>query len=213
MSTTVLLTFALVAFIAVITPGLDTMVVLRNVTLSGRRAGLTAVLGITAGCVVWGTASIAGLTALLTASRIAYEIVHYGGAAYLLWLGGSALWRSYRRRHDGAPAGETPLPVRTVAAWSAFRRGLTTNLLNPKVGVFYLSLLPQFLPSAGPAAAWGTLLVAIHISIELLWLSLITWVAGFAGRILTKERVRRWMDRITATVLVGLGLKLVFENP
>lgn len=212
MTTPALLTFVLVAFLAVITPGLDTMVVLRHVTLGGRRAGLATVLGICSGCLLWGTAGIEGLTALLTASRIAYQIVHYGGAAYLLWLGGSALWRSYRRRRDAAPAEPVSLPVPERSALAAFRRGLTTNLLNPKVGVFYVSLLPQFLPATGSTAAWGTLLVATHIAIGLVWLSVITWVAGYASNVLTRARVRRWLDRVTATVLVGLGLRLVFSN-
>ncbi|MER7011232.1 LysE family translocator [Saccharopolyspora sp. NPDC000359] len=201
--------FALVALVGVLTPGLDTMLVLRHSLLGGRRAGVAAFLGINLGCLVWGTASIAGLTALLTASQLAYDVVRVAGAAYLLWLGGSALWKSLPRNQSPQPA---DLPVASTGGWAALRAGLTTNLLNPKVGVFYISLLPQFLP-AGPAAfAWGPLLVATHISIGLLWSTALVWAAGRARALFQRRRVRAWLDRITATVLVGLGIKLAVEG-
>lgn len=129
--------FTVVAVLAVITPGLDTMLALRHALLGGRKAGLTAVLGITTGCLVWGTASILGLTALLTASEGAYNVVRILGAAYLIWLGATALWKTLPRNRK--PATED---VQVPAGRSAFRAGLMTNLLNPKVGVFYMSLLP-----------------------------------------------------------------------
>lgn len=198
--------FTVVAVLAVITPGLDTMLALRHALLGGRRAGLTAVLGITTGCLVWGTASIVGLTALLTASEVAYNAVRVLGAAYLIWLGATALWKTLPRNRK--PVTED---VQVPAGRSAFRAGLMTNLLNPKVGVFYMSLLPQFLPTGPTASAWGALLVTIHLTAGLLWLPGLVWMAGRARAFLQKERVRRWMDRITATVLVGLGVKLAAE--
>lgn len=198
--------FTVVAILAVITPGLDTMLALRHALLRGRRAGFTAVLGINTGCLIWGTASIVGLTALLTASELAYNAVRVLGAAYLIWLGTTALWKTLpRNRKPEVPAEDVP------GGRSAFRAGLMTNLLNPKVGVFYMSLLPQFLPTGPTASAWGALLVAIHLTAGLLWLPSLVWVAGRARAFLQKERVRRWMDRVTATVLVGLGVKLAAE--
>jgi threonine/homoserine/homoserine lactone efflux protein len=210
MTAAALFAFTLVALVAVLTPGLDTMTVLRNVVTSGRRGGLAAGLGVSAGCLVWGVASIAGLTALLTASRIAYAVVHLAGAAYLLWLGGSALWRSIR--HPDA-AEVAPVSLGSGSAFAAFRRGLVTNLLNPKVGVFYLSLLPQFLPTApGASAGWGVLLVAIHIVLGQLWLTLVVIFAAKARKLLAKVRVRRWLDRITATILIGIGVTVAVET-
>ncbi|TWF93591.1 LysE family translocator [Saccharopolyspora dendranthemae] len=198
--------FTIVAVLGVMTPGLDTMLVLRHALLGGRRAGFTAVLGITTGCLVWGAAGIVGLTALLTASELAYTAVRVLGAAYLIWLGASALWKTLpRNRKAETPTKDAP------AGRSAFRAGLMTNLLNPKVGVFYMSLLPQFLPTGPDASAWGALLVAIHLAAGLVWLPALVWTAGRARAFFQRERVRRWMDRLTATVLLGLGAKLAAE--
>ncbi|MBB5155694.1 LysE family translocator [Saccharopolyspora phatthalungensis] len=211
MNTTAFWAFVLVALIGVLTPGLDTMLILRHSLLGGRRVGVATFLGINLGCLIWGTASVAGLSALLTASQLAYDIVRVAGAAYLLWLGGSALWKSLPRNRV-PQAQEVPAEPVRLTAWAALRSGMVTNLLNPKVGVFYVSLLPQFLP-AGPAAlAWGPLLVATHISIGLLWSTALVWVAGRARALFERQRVRAWLDRVTATVLVGLGLKLAVEG-
>ncbi|WP_215548270.1 LysE family translocator [Amycolatopsis sp. CA-230715] len=206
MTTGALLGFTVVALLGVMTPGLDTMLILRNSILGGRRRGIAALLGISAGCLVWGSASVLGLTALLTASHVAYNAVRIAGAAYLLWLGGSALWKSLRRK--GETVEEQAVP--TAPSWGkAFRSGMLTNLLNPKVGVFYMSLLPQFIPAGAPA--WGAVLVLIHVGAGLLWLGGLVWAAGKAKRFLSREAVKRWLDRVTATVLIGLGVKLAVE--
>jgi threonine/homoserine/homoserine lactone efflux protein len=207
LTSTALLAFTLVALLTVVTPGLDTMLVLRHSLLGGRRAGLAVVIGTTAGCLVWATASLVGLTALLTASRWAYDAVRIAGAAYLVWLGASTLWRTFTRRK----AGESTIEVAKTGSWQAFRAGMTTNLLNPKPGVFYMSLLPQFLPGGPANAAWGVLLVAIHLSIGLIWLPLVAVTAARARHLFTRDHVRRWLDRLTATVLIGLGVKLATE--
>jgi threonine/homoserine/homoserine lactone efflux protein len=204
-STTALLGFTVVALLTVVAPGMETMLVLRYSLLGGRRAGLAVVLGSTTGCLVWATASLAGLTALLTASRVAYDIVRIAGAAYLVWLGGSMLWKTFSRK------GTEPDQVVEVKRGTAFRAGLGTNLLNPKPGVFYMSLLPQFLPGGPANLAWGALLVAIHLAIGLVWLPTLVWTADRARRLFLRDRVRRVLDRITATVLIGLGVKLAAE--
>lgn len=205
MSAVALVGFAAVALLGVLTPGLDTMVVLRHALLGGRRAGVAVVLGISAGCLVWGAASTLGLTALLTASELAYRVVQVLGAAYLIWLGGSALWRG---RHGGDRLAE-PTTVPSGAA-RGLRAGFVTNLLNPKVGVFYVSLLPQFLP-AGGGIGWGALLVGMHVAIGLLWLGVLVLVAERARGFLVRDRVRRWLDRTTAGVLVALGVTMVVD--
>jgi threonine/homoserine/homoserine lactone efflux protein len=204
-TTTAILAFALVALLGVLTPGLDTMVVLRHALLGGRTVGIAVVLGISLGCLVWGAASTLGLTALLVASETAYRVVQLLGAAYLIWLGASGLWRSLRHR-GAAPDVE----VRVVGAGRGFRAGFVTNLLNPKVGVFYMSLLPQFLPVGGHIG-WGALLVAMHIAIGLAWLGALVVLAGRARRVLSRESVKRWLDRATAGVLLGLGAAMVAD--
>ena len=200
MSTAALLSFSLIALLTVLTPGLDTVLVLRTALFSGKRAAMRVVLGISLGCLVWGVASLAGLTALLTASELAYDVVRWLGAAYLVYLGAKALWDSRK-----AVSLEDSRPVPTAKA--SLRVGLLTNLLNPKVGVFYLSLLPQFMPAGQPA--WGAVLVAVHLGLGLVWLPFLVVVAGRARAFLLRQRVL--LDRLTASVLVALGLRLAFE--
>lgn len=207
MSTTALLAFTVAALLLTITPGLDTMMLLRMVLGGGRKAGLVGGFGTTLGCLVWGAASVAGLTALFVASRLAYDIVRYAGAAYLLWLGGSALWKSWR----GARA-DKPVAAPRITPPQALRVGFTTNLLNPKIGVFYLSLLPQFLPTTGESTGWAALLVGIHVGIGQVWQIIVVWLAGRAAVALTRPRVQQWTERLTASVLVGFGLKVAFDS-
>jgi len=216
MTESALAAWVLVAFLGTMTPGLDTMLVLRHTILGGRPAGLTVVLGIAAGCLTWATASLAGLTALLAASRLAYDAVRIAGAAYLIWLGSSAIWRSLPRHRSSSTAeDDQAIDIGSQhdapGPWRGLRAGLVTNLLNPKVGVFYISLLPQFLPTGPDATAWGALLVAIHIATGFLWYPALILLVGHARRVLQRAAVRRWMDRITATVLIGLGLKLATD--
>ncbi|GAA4026359.1 LysE family translocator [Allokutzneria multivorans] len=206
MSTTAFLTYLATALLVIITPGLDTMLVLRHVVTGGRRGGMATSVGVSLGSLVWGTASVLGITALLTASRIGYDVLRYAGAGYLVWLGASALWKSRR------PAAAIEVESSATSTWGSVRAGLLSNLLNPKVGVFYLSLLPQFLPATGNTTGWAALLIITHAGSGLLWLFGVVWLATRAKRLLARERVRRWLDRVTATVLVGLGVKLAFEN-
>jgi threonine/homoserine/homoserine lactone efflux protein len=200
MSTAALLSFSLVALLTVLTPGLDTVMVLRTALLNGKRAAMGVVVGITLGCLVWAVASLAGLTALLQASELAYDVVRWLGAAYLIYLGAKALWNS---RKSVSLDDSRPVP----GAGASLRVGLLTNLLNPKVGVFYLSLLPQFMPAGEPA--WGAALVAVHLGLGLVWLPILIVVAGRARAFLLRQQAL--LDRLTASVFVALGLELAFE--
>ena len=196
MSATALLSFTFVALLTVITPGLETLLVLRTALLVGRRAAMGVVVGSTLGCLVWATAGLVGLTALLQASELAYAIVRWLGAGYLVYLGIKALWASRRLAELDEPA-----PVPSVRA--AVRVGVLTNLLNPKPGVFYVSLLPQFLPVGQPA--WGAVLVAVHLGIGLLWFPVLITAAGRARALLLRQRVL--LDRLSASALIAFGLK------
>jgi threonine/homoserine/homoserine lactone efflux protein len=206
-STTSLLSFTVVALLTVITPGPDTLLVVRTALLGGRRAGLAAILGITSGCLAWAIAGLVGLAALLTVSEVAYNIVRIAGAAYLIWLGGSALWKSRK----GARPLDDHGPQASTRAWAGFRAGLLSNVLNPKAAVFYVSLLPQFLPTGSTTVGWGMVLAGIHVGIGLVWLPILVWLATRARQLLLRERVRLWLDRVTATVLVGLGVKVALD--
>ncbi|WP_330273440.1 LysE family translocator [Lentzea sp. NBC_00516] len=200
MSTTALLSFTFVALLTVITPGLETLLVLRTALLVGRRAAMAVVVGSTLGCLVWATAGLVGLTALLQASELAYDIVRWLGAGYLIYLGFKALWNSRRPVELDEPA-----PVPSVRA--AIRVGLLTNLLNPKPGVFYISLLPQFLPVGQPA--WGGVLVAIHLGLGLLWFPILITAAGRARAFLLRQRLL--LDRLSASALIAFGLKTAVD--
>jgi threonine/homoserine/homoserine lactone efflux protein len=200
MSTTALLSFTFVALLTVITPGLETLLVLRTALLVGRRAAMAVVVGSTLGCLVWATAGLVGLTALLQASELAYDIVRWLGAGYLIYLGVKALWNARRPVEIDEPA-----PVPSVRA--AIRVGLLTNLLNPKPGVFYISLLPQFLPVGQPA--WGGVLVAIHLGIGLVWFPILITAAGRARAFLLRQRLL--LDRLSASALIAFGLKTAVD--
>jgi RhtB (resistance to homoserine/threonine) family protein len=205
---TTLSAFAVFAAVLTVTPGLDTMIVLRTAAVVGRRAGLAAVLGILLGCLVWAVASALGVTAVLTASQLAFDVLRIAGAAYLFWLGARALWRTRRRPVEPDPE---PADTRSSGAWVAFRTGLTTNLLNPKVGVFYLSVMPQFLPSGMDPLAGSLALGAIHILEGLIWLSLIVLVVGRARGFLTRPTVRRRLEQVSGVVFLGFGLRLALD--
>ncbi|MGI5191501.1 LysE family translocator [Promicromonospora sp. CA-289599] len=208
-----MLLFALVAIPLTIMPGLDSALVLRTAVVSGRKHAYATALGINAGVLVWGVAAAVGATAVLAASATAYRALTLAGAAYLLWLGGQMLWSSFRPgRYDtlpdaaltrGAPV-EADL-ARERSAWRSFALGATTNLLNPKVGVFYLATIPQFLPDDVPHLLMGLLLAVEHDVLGFAWLALLISAAGLARRWLSGRVIARVTDRITGTVLLAFG--------
>jgi threonine/homoserine/homoserine lactone efflux protein len=202
-TTSSLLAFFAVAGLLTITPGLDTILVLRTAASEGRRRAAGAALGIVTGCLFWGIAVALGLGVVLAASPMLFEIVRLGGAAYLAYLGLQLLLRP---RRDLASHGEQAEPR---ASW--FMRGLTTNLLNPKVGVFYLSLLPQFIPAGVDVPLFTVLLAGIHAALGLAWFALLIWATRSLARILTRPNVTTWLDRITGGILVAAGLRIGAE--
>ncbi|TYB42903.1 LysE family translocator [Actinomadura chibensis] len=205
---TACLAFAGVAALLTVTPGVDTMLVLRTTVTGGRRTGHLAAAGVVTGLVCWAMASAAGLTAVLAASRIAFDVLRVAGACYLLWLGGQALWNARRKRAAVQDDADEP----RLSGLTAFRTGLTTNLLNPKVGVFYLSLLPQFIPHGSPVFWTSMLFVAIHAAEALLWLAVIVGVARAARRALSRPSVKRRLQQVTGLAFIGFGIRLAVER-
>ncbi|OKI01431.1 lysine transporter LysE [Streptomyces sp. CB02923] len=226
--------FTAVAVLLTVSPGPDFAVVLRTSLGSGRRSALCSALGIAAGCVVWGLAGAAGLTAMLSASQTAYDALRVAGALYLMWLGFQAL-RSARRSSKaardaaasataaaGAPlpdpaAGHAPVAgsgpaVDQQSPLQAFRTGLLTNVLNPKVGVVYMSLLPQFIPHGAPVVTTTLLLVAVHVALGFVWLGGIALAVHRARAFFQRPRVRRRMDQATGGVLLALGAAVGVET-
>jgi threonine/homoserine/homoserine lactone efflux protein len=201
---TAVLTFALLAGALTVTPGLDTALVLRAALTRARREAVATAAGIVGGLFVWGAAAAVGISALLTASDLAYDVLRYAGAAYLVWFGARLLVRAVRGGGGGAePAGGAP-----TSAWRAARVGLATNLLNPKVGVFYVALLPQFVPSGSDPLAVGLLLAGVHALLSLLWFAGLIALAAAVGRWLRRPSTVRAIDGVTGATLVGFGVRL-----
>ncbi|TQN43227.1 threonine/homoserine/homoserine lactone efflux protein [Blastococcus colisei] len=202
------LTFAVVAAVLTVTPGLDTALVLRAALTRSRREAAATSAGIVAGLFVWGAAAAAGISALLIASEVAYDVLRYAGAAYLVWFGVRLLVRALGGAAETAPAtGAVPTSV-----WRAARTGLAANLLNPKVGVFYVALLPQFLPSGSDPLLVGLLLAGVHAVLSIVWFTLLISLATLAGRWLRRPATVRAIDAVTGVMLVGFGARLALSG-
>lgn len=197
-----LLAAAGVLALLTIVPGPDMAVVTRRALVGGRSAGVRAAGGVVSGLLVWGSLSVLGLTALLAASPTAYLVVKTLGVAYLLVLGVQALRaRSSATSAEAAPAGGR-----------SFLTGLTANLLNPKIAVFYTALLPGLAPPSLPHASGLAALVALHAVLTFGWLSGYAVTLTRASTFFQRPRVRRTLDRITGVVLVGFAVRLALET-
>ena len=195
--------FAVVAGLLTIIPGVDTAVVLRTALTRDRRSAAATAAGILSGTLIWGIAASIGAAALLAASKAGYTAVRLAGAAYLIYLGASMVRRSLRRTTTLAPAQPASHGLRR-----AWLRGFGVNILNPKVGVFYVALIPQFIPPHAPHLAMGVLLALVHDVEGLVWFAAIITGAHAARRFLATSAVHRVIERITGTVLVAFGLRL-----
>ncbi|WP_396449528.1 LysE family translocator [Actinomadura sp.] len=225
-----LLAFVGAAVLVAMVPGPSTVVIMRESMRSGRRCGLATVLGNETGVLLWGLAAAVGLSALLAASRLAYDGLRIAGAAVLVWFGVRALLQARRggRRGEasggvsgeasgevsGGPsggAGAEPEGGAGLPGWRCYRLGLVTNFANPKAGVFAVSFLPQFVP-----AGWPVVWVLVGFSvlwafIDLAWYTVVVWLVGAARRVLGRPAVRRRLEQVSGVVLVGLGVRLAVE--
>jgi threonine/homoserine/homoserine lactone efflux protein len=202
--------FALVAGVLTIIPGLDTALVLRAAVMKGRRHAFATAVGISTGALLWGALAALGATAVLTASHVAYTALRIAGALYLTWIGVSMLRHSFAQRS----ALESDNPQSAVSDSTLLRswtRGLTTNLLNPKIGVFYMAMLPQFIPQNSSHLLMGLALAGVHDAEGLVWFTGLIFSAHLAGRWLRGGAAHRILDRITGCVLIGFGIKLASE--
>lgn len=202
-TTGVLVTFVLTAAVLAVTPGPDSLLVLRAIVLRGRRAGLATVAGVLSGLAIWVVAAAIGLSALLRASELGYQVLKVVGATYLVLLGVKAL-----RSRGGAAEGQHDHGL----LGSGYRAGLVTNLLNPKIGVFFVSFLPGFVPVAAPVALTSLLLGGLFIAEGALYFAVLLLVADRLAALLHRPTVRQRLDRITGVVLIGFGVRLVVEN-
>nr|WP_311528646.1 LysE family translocator [uncultured Ralstonia sp.] len=209
--------FMLAVFLLNVTPGPDTAYIVGRSVSQGRAAGLLSALGVSAGCCVHVLAVAFGLTALLAASTVAFTVIKVVGAAYLIYLGGRMLLAPPERDdavEETETAAEQAAAKRPRPLKSLFMQGFLTNVLNPKVVLFFLSFFPQFVdPHAGHKAAAFLALGAVFILMSTVWNSLVAWVAASVTRsVAGKPGIKRWLDRVVGTAFIGLGARLAFTT-
>jgi len=200
-----LLAFFGVSALVIVTPGQDTALTIRSALVGGRRAGVSTALGVSSGQAVWTLAASAGITALLLASEPAFLAIKVAGAIYLVFLGGQMLVHALRRsglRVDTVGSGGNLSPAK------AYRQGVVSNLGNPKMAVFFTSLLPQFAPEAGPRFATFLALGLCFCAMTAAWLTAYALAVARAKTVFERPRIRRVVDVLTGAVLVALGLRL-----
>jgi RhtB (resistance to homoserine/threonine) family protein len=199
-----------VAAIVIVVPGPDTAVVTKNVLIHGRRAAIGTSLGVSAGLSVWTLAAAVGVASVVRASAVAFTVLKLIGALYLVWLGLQAL-RAARQAAVGEQA--SPAAIRpTMGALGGFRQGFLSNLANPKIAVFFTSLLPQFVDPGRPVLLPFLALGAVFVLMTMLWLSAYCLIAARAAENLRRPRVRAALDRVTGIVLIAIGLRLATEH-
>jgi len=212
--TTALLGFALAATLLILAPGPDFMLVMRNTVRGGRRAGWVTACGTLSGLTLWALAAALGLSALLRVSHVAYDMLRLCGAAYLIWLGVTSLGNARRRGtgRSGPAVDVAALGQAPSRPGRAYLNGMLSNLLNPKISVFFMAFLPAFVPAGASVSQFSLVLGAWFIAETGLWLAVVAWLADRGVRWLRRPTVQRWLERITGIVLIGFGLRLATES-
>ncbi|MFE7801468.1 LysE family translocator [Nocardia sp. NPDC057440] len=206
-----LVSFAAVAGLLTLVPGVDTALVLRAAIVRGSHHAFATALGVGTGVLVWGAAAACGLSVLLTTSHLAYTVLRIAGAVYLVWLGVKTLVTLWRGQGSTADAedGDGDASGGLLRAWA---RGAATNLLNPKIGVFYIAMLPQFIPPEAPHLAMGVALAVVHDIEGMLWFSVLIFGVQFTRTWIARPSVKRAMEAVTGSVLLAFGVKLALSE-
>ncbi|MGV9779679.1 LysE family translocator [Streptosporangium sp. NPDC003464] len=199
-----MIAFAVASLLVSMIPGPTTVVILRQSIRAGRSAGGVTVLGNETGWLVWCLTAAFGLSALLLVSELAFDIMRIVGAIVLVWFGVRMLWQARGGPVEDLAASSAVGP----SLWSCYRSGLLTNLANPKAGVFALSFLPQFVPEGAPALPMLLLLAVASALIDLAWYLGIVRLVGAAERFFRRPAVRRYLEYVSGTLLIGLAVRL-----
>lgn len=194
--------FLLIAILVTVTPGPGTAMIIRVAARDGRRAALSAVIGNSGGVLVWGVLSAVGVSSLIVASQLAFDVLRFGGALVLVALG----LRSLLRR--GEPVEPAVVRPTRLGGW---RVGLVTSLANPKLAVFFIALFPQFLSRDAPVLPLALAMAATIVLLDLVWYSLLAYAVDRA-RAMLRPRLQRLLERFTGAVMVGLGIRLATET-
>ncbi|WP_328421924.1 LysE family translocator [Streptomyces sp. NBC_00443] len=202
----------LIAFLGACTlvaasPGPSTVLIIKQ-SLHSRRSGFLTVLGNETGVFVWGVVAAFGLTALLTASELAYDVMRIVGAVVLVWFGVQALRQARRAKGEH----ETAWEGTQKSGWASYRGGLLLNLANPKAAVFALSFLPQFVPEGAPHLPAMIGLAALWAVYEVGYYGLYVWFVGRMKNVLSRAGVRRRLEQVSGGVLLLLGVRMALDS-
>jgi threonine/homoserine/homoserine lactone efflux protein len=206
--------FCAAVFLLNLTPGPDTAFIVGQSVAHGRKMGLMSVLGISAGCIVHTAALALGLSALLAASASAFIVIKVAGAAYLIFLGGRLIFGSFRRDPQTAARTETVDEMTLPSSRRAFVQGFATNVLNPKVVLFFLSFFPQFVAASSESKALAfVFLGVVLIVMSTVYNGLVAWLAGgITRRVRSVPRIKAWLDRSIGAAFIALGARLAFVD-
>jgi len=202
-------TYLVAITLLTITPGVDTMMVLRNTLRGGAKDGLVSSLGICLGLFVHATLSAVGISAVLLYSATAFTVLKTIGACYLLWLGFSGIksfWYARYKTHESTPA------HKTFNTWRSLREGFLSNVLNPKAIIFYMAFLPQFIDPKHSALIQSLFLALLHFIVGTLWQAFLVYTIVSANGFITKKSVRQSLDAISGVVMMALGVTLFLEK-
>jgi threonine/homoserine/homoserine lactone efflux protein len=205
--------FLLVAVVVSLTPGPATATIIRTSARSGRRTALAAIAGNSVGVLLWAALSAVGVSSLILASQIAYDVLKFGGALVLVTLGIRSLLHSRRAGEamsvQAADAAPDAASSRTVAA--GWRAGVLTGVANPKLAVFFIALFPQFLDPSDPVLPYALLMALVVVAVDVVWFSTLALAVDRAGALL-RPRATAWMERVAGGVMVALGARLAVES-
>lgn len=208
-----LVSFTLAAVLIVLLPGPDSLVVVRGLVRGGRRGGAATAAGVLCGLAVWVAATSLGLSALLRASQVGYDALKIAGACYLAWIGVRSLLSVRRTAAEVAAEGDGPMAPAPLLGGSGFTAGFLTDILNPKVGVFFVSFLPGFVPAGDHSVGWTTLgFGLLFTALTAVYFVGLIAVSGTIATWMGVPRIRRRLDAVTGLVLVGFGVRLATET-
>jgi threonine/homoserine/homoserine lactone efflux protein len=197
--------FVALAIVVIVTPGPDTALTIRNTLVGGRSSGIATAVGVAIGQASWSLATSVGVAALLVAAEPAFAALKLAGAAYLIYLGAQALWSAFRGRPTHPSMDH---PVARVPAKTSLRQGILSNLTNPKMAVFFPSLLPQFVAPDAPQFLAILALGIVFCLMTLTWLTGYAFAVARAGDVLRRSPVRRAIEAVTGVVLVAFGIRV-----
>jgi threonine/homoserine/homoserine lactone efflux protein len=197
------------AVLIIVTPGPDTALVIRNALRGGWQAGSLTALGVGLGSLAWAAAAVLGLALLVQQSRQAFMVLKVAGSAYLAYLGTRSLVESLSRayRQEESPSGGG-----RASAHGSLQQGLLNNLLNPKAGAFFITVLPQFVGPSDPPVRFALLMLVYEVMV-VGWLTAYGVLVSRVGRLLMAPGAQRWLQGITGLVLIGLAAHLLLEQP